>query len=373
MAVKNQELLNSMRQELSQEYQGKIDTVSSSDDVRNVLKTLNDYPTLKNEFLDFLTNKVIMSKFYSKVFENPLKMFHRGTLEYGTSIEQLFINMAEKKGFNQRFDNSSNEEQDLIASTPPTGYSKYISRNFMYKYKVTISEDQLRGAFYSSTGLSELVSQVLNSLTSGAYFDEFNDMKKLLSAVCQGKHLTFTKDTGLYAETDLTKGNGAGDEIKAYIANEIVTNYDANPKALSEKIKALSSRLTFPSIKYNMAEVKQWSKPEDLVFITTPEVEAKLSVEVLASAFNVSMAEIKTRTVIVDELPTKLKTGTDSAGTDKTFLGLLVDKDFLQVYDTLMTMKKFDNGANLTVNNFLHKQGILANCFFANAIAITKD
>lgn len=372
MTIENKQILNSMRAEMSSEYQSKIANATSSDDVVRIYERLNTYPTLKNEFLDFLTNKVIMSKFYSKVFTNPLKMLHRGELKYGNSIEQLFIKMANKKGFKEHFEGSTSDESDLIGTSKPQGHTKYISKNFKYKYRVTISEEQLRGAFYSQNGLSELITQCLNTLTSGAYFDEFKDMKALISALCKGKQLILDTNTDLPKEVDLTQGTGVTDDVEQFIHKEVVTGYDSNPKLLSEKIKALSERLTFPSQQYNMAKVEQWSRQEDLVFITTPEVKAKLQVEVLADAFNVEMADIKTRTIVVDELPTQAKCSGESTVTSVEPLGLLIDRDFLQVYDTLMTMRKFDNGANLTVNNFLHKQGILAQCFFANAILITK-
>lgn len=361
--VQNKDLLNSMRETMSQEYQGRVAKVVEGTG-REVLMTLNDYPTLKNEFLDVLTNKVIKSQFYSKVFENPLKMFHRGEIPYGSSIEQLFVEMADKKGFREHFAGSSSVESDLIGVQKPNIHAKYITKNFEYKYKVTISEEQLRTAFMNSTGLSELISQVMNSLTSGAYFDEFNDMKKLLNLACSYKKYVIDEVTGLPKEVALTSKEAT--QMKAIDVDDIAVN----PKDLSETLRGLAGRLTFPSKAYNMAGVNQWSNREDLVFITTPEIIAKLDVNVLADAFNISKAEIQTRTVIVDELPTQYHNG--STETEMDCYGLLVDKDFLQIYDTLMTMRKFDNGANLTVNHFLHKQGMLANCYFANALIIKK-
>lgn len=362
--VKNKDLLNSMRETMSQEYQGRVSKVAEGTGIE-VLNTLNDYPTLKNEFLDVLTNKVIKSQFYSKVFENPLKMFHRGSIPYGSSIEQLFVEMAEKKGFREHFNGSTSVESDLIGVQKPSILAKYITKNFEYKYKVTISEEQLRTAFMNSTGLSELISQIMSSLTSGAYFDEFNDMKKLLEIACKHQKYVIDKNTGLGKVVALNDSEAG--KMKTVDVDDVNTN----PKHLSETLRALAGRLTFPSKAYNMAGVNQWSKREDLVFITTPEIIAKLDVNVLAEAFNVSKAEINTRTVVVDELPTTYHNGTN-ADTAMECYGLLIDKDFLQIYDTIMTMRKFDNGANLTVNHFLHKQGMLANCYFANSIIIKK-
>lgn len=365
--VKNAELLNSIQKGASAEYQARIPKASSETGIE-VYDALNDYPTLKNEFIDTLTNKVIKSRFYSKSFDNKLKMFHKGSIPFGSSMEQLFVEMAEKKGFRENFDGSNTVESDLIGVQKPKVHTRYISKNFEYKYKVTISEEQLRTAFMNSTGLGELVSQILMSLTNGCYYDEFKDVKALLNAVCKGNKLVIDEATGLYKEVALTKA-----EVEKGIHIEEVGDAIANPKLLSEKVRALTGRLGFASTKYNMAGVNQWSNASDMVLLTTPEILATLDVNVLADAFNVSKAEMNVRTIMVDELPSEFKTSlTARTAQTKECLGLLLDKDFIQIYDTIMTMRRFENGANLTVNHFLHKQGMLANCFFVNAIALVK-
>ena len=364
--VKNADLLNSIQKGASAEYQARIPKAKSDTGIE-VYNTLNDYPTLKNEFIDTLTNKFIKSRFYSKAFDNKLKMFHKGTIPFGSSIEQLFVEMAEKKGFREHFDGSTTVESDLIGVQKPKIHAKYITTNFEYKYKVALSEEQLRTAFMNSTGLGELVSQILMSLTNGCYYDEFEDIKGLMKSVCAGKKLVIDELTGLHKEVDLTKA-----EVEQGIHLESVGDISANPRMLSEKVRALTGRLGFASEKYNMAGVKQWSNASDMVLVTTPEILATLDVNVLADAFNVSKAEMNVRTIMVDELPTQFKSNIAGVAEEKECYGLLMDKDFLQIYDTIMTMRKFDNGANLTVNHFLHKQGMLANCYFVNAVALVK-
>ena len=70
--IKNADLLNSIQKGASAEYQARIPKAASETGIE-VYNALNDYPTLKNEFIDTLTNKVIKSRFYSKAFDNKLK------------------------------------------------------------------------------------------------------------------------------------------------------------------------------------------------------------------------------------------------------------------------------------------------------------
>lgn len=363
----NKNLTKAMAQEMSKEFNERMPQ-TLSDNAVELYAVMEDYPTLKNEFIDTLTNKVIKSRFYDKVFTNKLSIFHKGRLEYGDSVEDLFVEMANKKGFREHFEGSTSVESDLIGVQKPKVNVKYHSKNFEYKYKVTISEDQLKTAFFSSTGLSQLVSRVLTSLTNGAYFDEYTDMKSLLFDACKGVRKTLNTTTGLPQETALTSK-----DIAQPLKTISIANFATSPKNLTETIRGLAGRMEFPSTEYNMAGVKQYSSPSDLVFITLPETVAKLDVNVLAEAFNVSKAELNTRTVTVDSLPTSFAPTIGGQETTKKCLGLLVDKDFLQAYDTILTMRKHDNGANLTVNHFLHKQGLLYNCYFVNAVALIEE
>lgn len=364
MAITNKQLIASMMKEMSTEFKSRVNLQAMTD--REVYELITDYPTLQNEFISTLTNKVIKTTFYSKVFENPLRMLHRGKWRFGDSMEQIFVDMAEKKGFHEHFDGSTSDCEDLINVQKPKVHVNYITMNYKYKYKVTISEEQMETAFYNEYGLSEMVSQILASLTSGCYQDEFQDTKALLVAVANGQKLIEDRKTGLLKALPLKDT-----EVSSPLHLEEIEEFETNPKILAEKIRALTGRLTFASSKYNMSGVTQWSRKDRLILLTTPEIVAKLDVNVLADAFNVSKSELNIRTILIDELPgTFLKELGQNKLSKRTCYGFLFDEDFLQIYDRLLKMAQFGNGANLTVNHFLHKHGMFANCYFANAMAI---
>ena len=129
-------------------------------------------------------------------------------------------------------------------------------------------------------------------------------------------------------------------------------------------MREYSSILTFPSTKYNLAGVNAWTQKEDLVLFTTPEQQAKLDVNVLAMAFNVSLADVNVRTIIIDDL------GQTPGG--QKVVALLADKDIIQAYDTINTTNTFYNPERLATNYFAHKHGIIAGCKFANALVFVE-
>ena len=386
----NAEILNTIRANASSEYQERVpEALGVGGNVSNVF---NQYPTMKNEFLNALTNKIAKTLFYSKVFDNPLKALHKGMLPYGYSLEQIFVNMAESKGFWEHWDLSGDEVKDLVGKKKPDIKLLYIERNFAYKYKTTISDQQLRTAFHEQNGLSRLVEQVVSSVYSKAYFDEFNDMKRVLTAHAQAKYLGYDSSTGNIEERALTNTVLPGGKNASVMVLGEYATYEAKGKAISKAIRTMAGKMAFPTDKYNSAGVKQWSERNQLIYITTPEEQAELDVEVLANAFHMDKADVNIRVIVVDELPsvfnvesakatkqaeygTVLSCALTATRDDRTCKcrGILMDSDFIQAYDTLIESRTFDNGEGLYTNYFFHKQGIMSTCYFGQIVYLVDS
>lgn len=373
MSKTNLEILNQIHSNASMEYQTIVpDALGYGGNVSDVF---TQYPTAKNEFINILTNQVVRSVVYSKVFNNPLQMFHGGKLEVGQSMEQLFVDMAEVKGFLEMEQND--EVKDLISTSTPDVHALYVSRNYAYKSKVSISEEQLQGAFRSNEGLSQLVNHLASSIVSGIYYQEYKDMKAIINAHAQGKYLARIDASGKMVETQLSNTIlPNGQSAKVVNVGEYSTE-EAKGKAVTEAVRGLAGRLRFPSSEYNSAKVLTWSNPEDLVFITTPEMVAKLDVNVLAQAFNVSLAEVNVRTVIIDELPEQIAPSAQALANGLTaqnanVYGILVDKSFIVAKDTINQTESMRIANHMKTNLFYHKQGIMSTCYFANYVIIAE-
>lgn len=353
--VTNKDMINSIRSTMSAESQNVM-PLATDDNAIEVYATLENYPTAKNEFINTLTNRIGKQMFFDKVFNNPLKMLHKGMLPFGKSIEQLFVEMAEQKGFNEHFSGSTSAEADLIGLVKPSVKVDYITQNFEYKFKTSISDLQLKGAFTTEYGLSELITRAVNSLLYSSQHSEFIDMKKILTQASEGSSGGSSIGKGLIQQI-------YDDPIKSTAMIPLGANYTSQDLAI--KVREYSSILTFPSTKFNLAGVMTWSNKEDLVLFTTPEHQAKLDVNVLAMAFNVSSADVNVRTIIIDDL------GTIGTGSNKV-VAVLADKDCIQAYDTINTTNTFYNPERLATNYFAHKHGIIAGCKFAQAVVFTE-
>lgn len=330
MAVKtNIDIINSLRVLGSSEFQERLPQATQQN-ITSVYETIAQYPTVRNEFINVLTNQVVKTLFFSKVFENKLKLFHKGFLEVGESIESIFVDIIKSKSFDENFGTENTNIGSLVSKEVVTNVKvEYYTKDFKHKYKVSISDERLKSAFRSKNGLQTLVNQLLQAQLNSAEYDEYLIMKSLIN---KAKY----KKIQCVAPVD-----------------------DVTTKQFTKIVKTVIGKMGFLRKDFNNQGVMTFSKPSDLVILTTPDVQAQIDVELLSSAFNMSKAEVQSRIVLVDEFE------------DSKRIALIVDKDFIQFYDKLNESEPFRNADGLYTNLFLHKWGLVAQCNFVNAVELT--
>lgn len=371
--MNNEQIIKAVSQELTSDISEQIEGKSSVE----LLAVFDDYPNVKNAFINTLTNKVAKSVIFSKIYSNPLKELKKGKVEYGESIEELFVQMAMAKNFGEHWDDSTTPEGDLIRKLKPKVTAMYITVNFDKKYKTTVMDKQLRKAFINEYGLSNLVMQIVSSITSQAEYQEFLATKGVmlnLVSECKNKSLDAEHKT----ESDVSLPLGTVVKQTPYVRQ--VTSSKDLVQAIREEV----GNMKFPSNKYNLAKELNWVQPRDLILMTTPSVIADIDVNVLASAFNVSSTDVTTRTILVDEMPKGIFKSTSelvdkapydlssgnpiSCDTSKNVKAILFDKDLLQIWDTYQATGTFYNAEGNYTNHFANREGIFAVCSFANMV-----
>lgn len=371
--MNNEQIIKAVSQELTSDIAEQIEGKSSVE----LLAVFDDFPNVKNAFINTLTNKVAKSVIFSKIFNNPLKELKKGKVEYGESIEELFVQMAMSKNFGEHWEDSTSPEGDLIRKLKPKVTALYCTVNFDKKYKTTVMDKQLRKAFVNEYGLSNLVMQIVSSITSQAEYQEFLATKGVmlnLVAECKNKSLDAEHKT----ESDVSLPIGTVVKQTPYIRQ--VTSAKDLVQAIREEV----GNMKFPSDKYNLAKELNWVNPQDLVLMTTPSVNADIDVNVLASAFNVSSTDVTTKTILVDEMPKGIFKSTSalvdkapyalssgnsiSCDTTKKVKAILFDKDLLQIWDTYQATGTFYNAEGNYTNHFANREGIFAVCSFANMV-----
>ena len=346
MALDNVTFASMVSSLASQEYKDRVPTATQNS-IGNIEDIITTYPSAKNEFISVLTNQVAKQLFFSKAYENPYKLFNRGMLPFGKSIESIFVDII--KGKQRIHDtNTTNLANDLLAREVPNVKVEYYSENFRHQYKTTITDEELKGAFRAENGLSSMTGRMLQApLTSIEY-----DMQEMV----------------LHALPEL-KGGKATINKTAYTA----MTEEEKVKILVKTIKSQVIKMGFLNNKHNGQGVMTFSKPQDLVVFLDPDMMANIDVELLAQAFNISKAEVPLHVLPVPQF-TK-RTGTGSTATyaeDPDCLAIIVDKDAIQIYETLNSSESFRNPQGIYTNIFFNRWGIMSACNFANVCRIVK-
>lgn len=347
MALDNVTFASMVSDLASQEYKDRV-PVATQDNIGNIEEIISIYPSTKNEFISVLTNQVAKQLFFSKAYENPYKLFNRGMLPYGKSIESIFVDIIKGKQRTHETD-ATNLASDLLARETPNVKVEYYSENFRHQYKTTITDEELKGAFRAENGLSSMTGRILQApLTSIEY-----DMQEMV----------------LHALPEL-KGGKATINKAAYTA----MTEEEKAKVLVKTIKSQVIKMGFLNNKHNGQGVMTSSRPQDLVVFLDPDMMANIDVELLAQAFNITKAEVPLHVLPVPQF-TK-RTGAGSSATyaeDTDCLAIICDKDAIQIYETLNSSETFRNPQGIYTNVFFNRWGIISACNFANVCRIVTE
>ena len=339
MAISSDKLLNAIRLDLPGEYADKI-PVATKTNLLDIADIMIEYPTLKNAFLTRLINKVGKTIIDKKVYQNRFKEFKKEMLPYGTSIEYIFTDLIKAKDFSENF--GSNQAESLLSSVNNNNVGvQYVSKNYEVKWKETISDVVFRQAFTTENGLYNLIDAKVQAVINSMEFNEelaINGVLNLMPMI-----------------------------------EEVVAGYadtQAGYKAFLRKVKELSLKLPICSNKYNVQGVHTWTNLQDMIIFMTPELQAAIDVEVLASLMHIEKAEIGNRIRTVEKFMKK-GSGNDLVE-DTNCIAKIIDKEALQLRPTYEGQKVFENGDQLITNMFFHRQGMCYGLSFKNTISLVK-
>ena len=349
------EILNAIRNSATANYQNYVPAAGSNlDSIRDIGAVLMTYPALQNEFLSALVNRIALVLVTSKSYDNPWSMFKRGMLEFGETIEDIFVNIAQVNNYDP--DKAASE---VYKREIPDVRAAFHIMNYQKFYKNTISQDQLRQAFLTWDGITNLIAKIVDAMYTSMNYDEFTVMKYMIA-----RHLI----------------NGEFYPVQISIPNPVT---EAGIRRIAAKIKGISNDLEFMSSKYNRAKVFTHTNKEDQYLILNAAFDADMDVEVLAAAFHMDKAEFMGHRITVDsfgELDTDrldalfegadwyTRPTTEELAALDAIPGILVDKDWFMIFDNLINFTENYNGQGLYWNYFLHTWKTFSSSPFANAV-----
>ena len=344
------DILNVIRNNATVNYQNYVpQATADAESIREIGAIIMDSPQLQNEFLSALVNRIGRVLITSKMYDNPWSMFKKGMLEFGETIEEIFVNIAKPFQFDPNV-----AETNLFKREIPDVRSAFHIMNYQKYYKTTIQNDQLRQAFLSWQGITDLIAKIVDAMYTGANYDEFQTMKYMLA-----KHVLNGR---MYPVT-------------------IPTVSETNMKTIVSTIKGVSNNYEFMSDKYNVAGVQTFTKKADQCLLINSNFDAVMDVEVLASAFNMDKAEFVGRRVLVDSFgsldtkrldilfaddPTYTRISAEELQALDEIPCILVDKDWFMIFDNFYNFTEQYNGEGLYWNYWYHVWKTFSVSPFAN-------
>lgn len=329
-------LFNFVRQNASGNFREVVPEANDGNisDIANIL--FNDaYQPLLNEFVSNLINRIGLTIIRNKSYNNPLALLKKGSTPLGTDIQDLYENPAEA----EQYAITNAEMAKLLTITDPDTKVAYYRRNRKDLYTKTIAREALQGAFVSWNKFEGYIGMITQSLYSGCYIDEFKYTKGLVA--------------GAYANN------------KAIITQVSAVTDASTAEAFVETARNTFDGMSFPSDQYNAyskmsgdaKKVTTWTDPSRIVLLIRADVMNKVSMKVLASAFNMKEADFMGRVIKVDKFDD-----------DNKVLGVICDEAFFQIYDNIFRFDEFYNARTMSWNEYLHVWETFAICPFANAV-----
>lgn len=348
------DILNVIRQNASYDYQQNVPEVATVNDIPKVGEIIYGTPAFANQFINALVNRIAIVRVQSATFNNPYSILKKGYIEYGETVEDIFVSIAKAVDFN--VEKAAKRE---FQRTIPDVRSAFHVMNWRVMYPVTIQDEDLRQAFLSIEGVQNLIAKIVDAVYTAAEYDEFLLFKYLLiKAISHGKMYPISIGAG----ADLSEA--------------------------AVQFRGTSNLLPFMSSEYNEAGVKTNTPKERQVIFMDAMFNAQFDVNVLASAFNMDKADFMGRLFLIDnwtdfdnerfDIIRANSDGIEEVTADELALlanvkAVILDDNWFQVYDNNNKFTEKYVASGLYWNYFYHTWKTVSNSPFANAVVFVTS
>lgn len=348
------DIMNVIRQNASLQYQNTVPIVESAVDIPRVGEKIYGTPALANEFINALINRIALVRIKSATFNNPYRDLKKGYIEFGETIEEVFVNIARVRDFNVE----KADEREFKRTLADVRAAFHVI-NWKVQYPITIQDEDLRQAFLSIDGVQDMIARIVDAVYTAAEYDEFLLFKYLLiKGIAHGK------------------------------MHEVVVDSSAEFNENAVAFRGASNMITFMSDKYNEQGVKTTTPKENQYIFMDAMFNARFDVMTLAAAFNMEKADFMGRLKLIDKwdefdnerfeeiraVSDYIEPITDDElAAMSNVVAVLIDEEWFQVYDNNNKMTEKYAASGMYWNYFYNVWKTVSNSPFSNAIVFTDE
>lgn len=286
---------------------------------------------LFNEFSGLL-NGLIGTYIESKRFVNPLRELKKPATEWGNTERHVAVKYLQAHA--GRFD-----DETLLKVEKPEFVEWFYSVAEPRRYEFSWSKQELARAFAADGyGYDDLLAGTITQMLTSAEVDEMYIMLQM------------------FAEADKRMGG-----IYRYNLSAAPTT-KATAEELMIGVRSVAGRMQFPTMNYNHIPVPVFESPETLILWVTPEVDSVIDIAWLANVFQLDIARIKYRKILIPEFPIP------------NVYAALTSEDFIYYRDFMTGLEPpFYNPGNRTMKYYYWANGMIGVNPAANAVLFTTE
>lgn len=329
-------------------YHNYIDEITDTTDIGSFASPILEVPNLANEFMSMLVQRIVYTQVYTKLYRNPLRVLEGDRIPLGSIGQEIYVNPAKARQFNV------DDFAGLLAKYEADVKVQYMHLNSDLQYCVTITRAKLKDAFVSWATLENFIDGLTQSLYNGAYIDQYNLTKGLVSSAY------------------------ASNQVNVEVITAPTTEEQA--KQFLTTARGMYLAMQTPTTKFNAwrqvggygRDILTWSNAEDIVFLLRGDIASYLDVNVLAQAFNIDRSLLLGNVIYVNDFDQYDNQG-NKIFDGSNIIGMMADKSWFRIKEQETTMDEFYNANNRTWQYYLNVVRMYQYSLFANAVVFATQ
>ena len=344
-------ILNKIRTDGTLSYQNAVPKLTEGDLLNVYGASILNQPSVMNEFLNTFMNYFMYEETKQHIFESEFDRLKTPADRNRFGTFEAFRNTVKPMEYNET------DLARILRLYKPDVKTAYFARNRQDIFPMSVTYEELEGAFADYAKFDDFITGLYTQLINSNKVVEYNAIKECINVNVNGGAIK--KDTTL-------------------LANGITS---ATAPSIAKKIREVVIKMQKPSTEFNayadmegaVGDPVETSTPKkSLLLLADAETISTISIDVLASAFNLAYADFQINLIEIDDFGYNVydrqrRTVIDRKKSNIKFI--ICDEALFNIKDTLKLQLQGTNDATLVKQNFYHIWQAINVRPWANAMA----
>lgn len=341
-------VLNKIREQGDLSYKNAVPKLTEGMLLSTYGASILGNPYVKNQFLNAFMNFFMYEETKQHIFESEFDRLKNPRIVNRYGSFEAFRNTIKPMSYDET------KLDRILKLYKPDVKTAYFARNRQDIFPMSVSREELEVAFNDYQSFDTFVTGLYEQLTNSNKVVEFNAIKECINV------------------------NVNGGAIKTVTIPEINSS---TASSIAKMIRSYVTRMTKPSTKYNAYAdlegavgdpVETQTPKESLVLIADADTIAELSIDVLASAFNLAYADFQINLIELDDFGFNVYDRVNRQVVDhkdSKIKFIICDEALFKIEDNLDVRAEGTNDAALMKQTFYHIWQTIQTRPWANGVA----